>query len=91
MKSYRFMSLRAIAQYEPQMRKRGVSSAARSPRGFLAAYRRAGSAKRLSEYWHRRRYGFIRRHLAQYRKNREHPGGRRWLALVAWAYKPGGR
>ena len=89
MKKYRFMALREIARYEPQMRKRGVSAVARSPRGFLTAYKRSGGAKRLSAYWRQRREGFIKRHLAQYKKNRERAGGRRWLALVAWAYKPG--
>lgn len=68
------------------MKALGVSEVARSPRGFLAAYRRAnGNPNNLSEDWKRKRAGFIARHMAQYRVDKGH---RRRLALIAWAYDP---
>lgn len=83
---YKYLSLNKVLAYEPQMKKLGVSKVARSPRGFLTAYKRAGGNNRLlSEAWRNKRYGFIRRHLAQYQKN---PTLRRKLALIAWAYMP---
>jgi hypothetical protein len=43
-----------------------VSTVARSPRGFLTAYREVnGHAARLSDAWRQRREAFIARHLAQ--------------------------
>ena len=51
----RAMSLRTIRKYEPEMRRLGVSKVARSPRGFLTAYKRArGKLSRLTPYWRRR-------------------------------------
>jgi hypothetical protein len=82
---YPWLSLVTISKYEPEMRALGVSKVARSPRGFLTAYKRAGSKGNMSVYWRRRRNGFIARHLAQYRKNPTH---RRKLALIAWAFMP---
>jgi len=86
LKEYPYLSLSTIQRYEPEMRKLGVSKVARSPRGFLTAYKRAnGNPNNLSEAWRRKRHGFISRHLAQYKKDR---GERRRLALIAWAYEP---
>ena len=86
MNEYPYLSLNTILKYEPEMRALGVSKVARSPRGFLSAYKRArGNPNNLSEAWKRKRHGFISRHLAQYRKDR---GYRRRLALIAWAYDP---
>lgn len=83
---YPWLSLKTIKKYEPDMRRLKVSEVARSPRGFLTAYKRAGGvAENLSEAWKRKRNAFIARHLAQYKKN---PTPRRKLALIAWAYKP---
>ena len=83
---YPWLSLDVIAKYEPEMKILGVSKVARSSRGFLTAYKRAGGIPgRMSEYWIRKRDGFIARHLAQYKKDKGH---RRRLALIAWAYKP---
>jgi len=82
---YKFMSLSEISKYEPEMRRLKVSEVARSPRGFLTAYKRAGSSGSLSESWRKERDGFIARHLAQYNEN---PTYRRQLALIAWAYMP---
>jgi hypothetical protein len=79
------LSLSTIRKYEPDMRKFGVSKVARSPRGFLTAYKRAGSEANLSDRWKRKRQAFIARHLAQYKNN---PTYRRRLALIAWAYDP---
>lgn len=86
MREFNYLSLSEIAKYEPEMRDKEVSLVARSPRGFLTAYKRVdGNPNKLSEYWKIKRNGFIKRHMAQYRIN---PTRRRWLALVAWAYKP---
>lgn len=83
---YRFLPLRIIKQYEPEMRQEKVSIVARSPRGFLTAYKRIkGKPSKLNLAWHKKRNSFIARHLAQYRKN---PTYRRKLALIAWAYMP---
>lgn len=80
-----FLSLPDVLSFLPEMRRLKVSEVARSPRGFLTAYRRAGTSRNLSDKWKQRREGFIARHMAQYRK---HPTYRRRLALIAWAYDP---
>lgn len=79
------LSLKTISKYEPDMKRLKVSEVARSPRGFLTAYKRAGNEKNLSENWKRKRKAFIARHLPQYEDN---PTYRRRLALIAWAYDP---
>jgi hypothetical protein len=62
----RWLPPRCIAQHEPAMRRLGVSTVARSPRGFLTAWKRAGGdPAKLSAYWRRRRAGFIARHETQ--------------------------
>ena len=90
-----YLSLATIDRYAADMARRGVSDVARSRRGFLTAYRRAGGdTDRLSEYWQVRRDGFIARHMAQVRERGEpifEDSGeptRRHLALIAWAYSP---
>ncbi len=94
---YRYASLKSIDKYVPEMRRLGVSTVARSPRGFLTAYRRTGGrASKLSPYWRNRREGFIKRHMAQVRKHGESLAkngkpSRRWLALMAWAFRPGSK
>lgn len=86
MAEYRWLSLKEIRRYEPEMRRLGVSRVARSERGFLTMYKAVGGRRdRVSAWWANRRDGFIKRHMAQYREN---PTYRRWLALVAWAYRP---
>lgn len=83
---YKFMPLSKIKEKEPEMRRLKVSEVARSPRGFLTAYKRVGgNPDRLSEVWKNKRRGFIARHKVQYDKN---PTKRRKLALQAWAYNP---
>jgi len=79
------LSLKTIKKHEPEMKRLGVSEVARSRRGFLSAYKRAGSPDKLSEDWKRKRQGFIARHGVQYKKN---PTKRRRLALIAWGYDP---
>lgn len=91
----RYLSPTCIAKHEPAMRRQGVSTVARSPRGFLTAWKRAGGdPAKLSSYWRRRRDGFIARHEAQRRRGGEPlftPTGaptRRHLALIARAWSP---
>lgn len=79
------LSLKTIKKYEPEMREKGVSRVARSPRGFLSAYKRAGSPDKLSDEWKRKRKAFLARHGAQYKKN---PTRRHRLAMIAWADDP---
>lgn len=86
MAQYPWMPLREIRKYEPMMRKLKVSVIARSPRGFLMAYKHAkGIRDNMSEPWHRKRAAFIARTLPQYL---DKPTYRRKLALIAWAYMP---
>lgn len=94
--SPRFLPLSTIARYEARARKQGVSEVARSPRGFLPAYKRAGSAAKLSDAWKRKRAAFIARHMAQVKDRNEilwdldGSPSRRHLALIMWAYSPAG-
>lgn len=68
---------------------RGVSAVARSPRGFLTAFK----ADTLDPWWCRRRAAFIKRHTAQVAQRHEPlwkngAPTRRHLALAMWAYSP---
>lgn len=81
-----------------QMEEEGVSEVARSERGFWSQYSFvAGHLERLSPWWQRRRENFLKRHLAQMKKNQEplyrtvegkKRPTRRHLALIAWGYSP---
>lgn len=90
----RFLPLRQVERFVPLMQERGVSEVARSPRGFLTAYRRAGGPGNLPPDWLQRREAFIARHEAQVRRRgeplyeRDGSPTRRHLALIAWAYSP---
>jgi hypothetical protein len=85
-------------RWEPMAASQGVSAVARSGRGFMRAYEKAGSWSRLDPWWQRRRNAFVARHMAQVRLNQEKlwkPGkdgklrpSRRCLALLMWAYRP---
>lgn len=93
--AYPYLALSTINALEPAARRRGVAEVARSPRGFLAAYRGAkGDWRRLPDDWVVKRDGFIARHLAQLEVRGEaliDPDGlptRRHLALIMWAYSP---
>ena len=93
--AYHWQSLATVKLYEAQAARLGVSAVARSPRGFLRAYKAAGGSARVMnvtpvpgyprQTWGQRRANFIARHLAQYRRQ---PTERRWLALLMWAYRP---
>lgn len=84
-----WLSLREVKRWEPLATARGVSKVARSPRGFLTAYKEG----RIDPWWVNRRQGFINRHLAQLRRGeplweRDGTPTRRHLALIMWAYSP---
>ncbi len=55
------LSVKTIQKYEPEMKRLKVSEVARSPRGFLTAYKRAGKSKNLSPKWKQKREAFIAR------------------------------
>lgn len=80
------MPLAAVERHVPEMERLGVSEVARSARGFLSAYRAAGTGAKLPAEWRQKRLAFIKRHLPQYKQN---PTYRRWLSLIAWSYRPG--
>jgi hypothetical protein len=88
------MTTDEIARWVPLMRRWRVSEVARSPRGFLRAFARAGGdPDQLTPEWRDRRNAFVARHMAQVKLRREplfHGGlpTRRHLALIAWAYSP---
>jgi hypothetical protein len=88
------LPLTCIQKHEPWLRRKNVSHVARSPRGFLTAYKKAGGKlSNMSPEWQRKRRNFLKRHLAQVRSNREPlvKAGqltRRAGALIAWAYYP---
>jgi len=90
--SYRWLKKEQIKRWVPEAKKRGISKVARSPRGFLAAYKKAGyNPKKLPKKWRDKRNAFIKRHLAQAKKNREDfwkdgKPSRRLVALRIWAY-----
>lgn len=92
--AYKYLSMRKIEKWIPLMEALGVSEVARSRRGFIAAYRRAGGRpERLPEAWRTKRDNFVKRHMAQVKKRKEplfFKGipTRRHLALIAWAYSP---
>jgi hypothetical protein len=79
------LSIKTISKYEPEMKENKVSEVARSPRGFLTAYKKAKNSQSLSPKWKQKREAFIARHNVQYKKN---PTRRRRLALIAWGYDP---
>lgn len=90
------MSRQQIKPWIKEMEYEKVSEVARSPRGFLFHYMKYGP-QMLSKPsitpggnfgsidWWKKRENFIKRHLAQYKKNQTY---RRKLALIAWAYMP---
>lgn len=87
------MSYAAARKWEPMAARQGVSKVARSSRGFMRAYQRAGRWRNLPDHWKRKRNAFVARHMAQVRQNRENlwkngKPSRRALALIMWAYMP---
>jgi hypothetical protein len=75
----------------PLIRQEGVSKRARRKDGFLSVYLRDGFSGLSKPYPGKEhsylveRENFIKRHMAQFLIS---PSLRRYLALVAWAYKP---
>ena len=95
MRDRAWLPLDLTEAFVPAMRARGVSEVARSARGFLPQYRRAGGdPNRVSDAWAQKRDGFLARHLAEAKANGESwfdvdgQPTRRHLALIAWAYSP---
>lgn len=101
---YPFLPLSAIDPWLPLVAELGVSRVARSARGFLSAYRRAGGEPSgLSPAWRAEREGFCSRFLAMIGDRQD---GALWvpvaleagrllvqptrshLALICWAYSP---
>jgi hypothetical protein len=85
------MSYAAAHKWEKLAASRGVSAVARSTRGFMRAYQKAGTWARLPDAWKRKRDAFIARHMAQGKSERLWKDGkpsRRALALIMWAYMP---
>lgn len=89
---HRWASLATVERYVPVAAAGGVSAVARSSRGFVAAYRRAGGRwQHLPDAWIVKRENFVTRHLAQARQNGERLRtaegySRRGLALLMWAF-----
>jgi len=92
---HKFLPLSVVLRYLPMMEAEGVSTVARSPRGFVTAYEQArGNPRDLDAGWVRGREAFLARHVAQL-VQRDEPlydedgqPTRRHLALIAWAYSP---
>ena len=82
---YSFMPLRSVLKHIPEMERLGVGEVARSQGGFIPAYKRAKYAGNIPDKWLLKRAAFIGRRLVLYNIS---PSYRRWLNLVAWAYKP---
>ena len=89
-----WLSLARTKNYEEQARRLGVSQVARSPRGFLREYERAGTANAMktrqvpgypNQTWGQRRDAYIARALPQYRRL---PSTRRRYALRMWGFDP---
>lgn len=84
------LSLRQAERFVDLAKSKGVSKVARSRRGFMTAYRKAKSLKRLPLEWKKKRINFIKRHMAQVVKRRESlfdkkgMPTRRHLALIMW-------
>ena len=90
---YPWMTVEQMESMLPTIAANGVSTVARSPRGFASAYMAFRTPERMAKEWvpgerltwAQKRELFIRRTLAQYKKK---PSHRRALALMAWAYMP---
>jgi hypothetical protein len=96
------MTYAAAHRWETVAAAQGVSAVARSARGFMRAYQRAGTWSKLPEFWKRRRNAFVARHMAQVpmtgedlwkvdRKTGKRVPSRRCLALIMWAFLPPGK
>ena len=88
---YPLMSVNDTAKWVPIMEKFSVSIQARSQGGFLTNYLKNGSSmlKKTSDEkhltWDAKRKLFLKRTIPAFEKK---PSMRRYLSLIAWAYKP---
>ena len=89
-----WMTVEEVEAMLPTIEAAGVSKVARSPRGFVTAYRRIRSPLQMmiaevpdheTQTWAQRRDAFISRALPAYNAS---PSHRRALSLIAWAYMP---
>ena len=95
-----YISLYFLERIEQRAETLGVSEVARSPRGFLAAYKLAsgewsamGRDYFSGQMWPDLRRNFIKRHMTQAKRRREAlwkrgEPTRRHLMLMMWAYTP---
>ena len=94
MMGYKYLDLELVRAFVSAAQKLKVSEVARSPRGFLRAYRTAdGNPQLLSDKWDEKRAAFIKRSMAAVKKRKEPlwvkgVPTRRHLALIMWAYSP---
>lgn len=101
MSKYNWLSYKQAAKWEPLAKKLGVSKVARGKGGFMRVYQSVGGdANKLktimfkNESWWNRRNNFVKRHMAQVKRNKESlftsdgTPTRRHLALIMWAYSP---
>ena len=91
---YEWMPVEEVEAMLPTIEAAGVSKVARSPRGFVQAYRRIRSPLQMmiavvpdlvTQTWAQRRDAYIARALPVYNANPTH---HRALALISWAYAP---
>jgi len=94
------MPLEDVLAFVPLMEDYDVSEVARSERGFLTAFKKAGgdlsrmgNDPKFGQHWPSRRENFIARHMGQVASKGESlwsgsDPSRRHLALIAWAYTP---
>jgi len=96
-----YISLYHLEKVEKVAQREGVSDVARSPRGFMAAYKLAsgdpysmGRDRFSGQLWEDRRTNFIKRHVEQAKRRRENfwtkqgKPTRRHLALMMWGFTP---
>ena len=94
-------ALPAMRHFDAARVARGDQQSTQTGDGFLPNYRKARGSKarmkkrqaRTNETWFERRNNFVKRHMAQARKNREKLfrnsiPSKRMLGLIAWAYVP---
>jgi len=88
------MSVEEVEAMLPTIEAAGVSRVARSPRGFVTAYRRVRSPLFMMiaevpdnepQTWAQRRQWYLSRAVPAYNADPTH---RRALALMSWAYAP---
>ena len=89
---FKWMSYADAHTFEAEAAREQVSEVARGPNGFMRVYEAHPSKAAMEQVfygnisWAKRRDNFVKRHLAQYRKN---PTRRRYLAMAMWAYDAG--